>query len=78
MIIENGDEIKEFIFFTLKKKSLALFAKEEGLNYNYLSKSLNGQHTYTSIREAFDRLKIPYRLIPTAKTRKTNTRKVAA
>lgn len=67
MIIQNGEEIKEFIRFNLKKKSLTEFAREEGLNYDYLSKSLNGQHSYTSIREAFDRLNIPYRFVPTSK-----------
>ncbi|MCW7459571.1 hypothetical protein ND856_14040 [Leptospira bandrabouensis] len=75
MIIANGEECKEFIRFNLKKKTLSEFAREEGLNYDYLSKSLNGQHSYRSIRDAFDRLKIPYRLISTAKT---PTGKVAA
>lgn len=53
MIIINGDECKDFICITLKMKTLAKFAREAEVNYDYLSKSLNGQHSYTEIREAF-------------------------
>lgn len=47
MIIINGDECKDFICITLKMKTLAKFAREAEVNYDYLSKSLNGQHSYT-------------------------------
>ncbi|WP_442496433.1 hypothetical protein [Leptospira interrogans] len=62
MIIINGDECKDFICITLKMKTLAKFAREAEINYDYLSKSLNGQHSYTEIREAFKKWNVPYRM----------------
>ncbi len=63
MIIINGDECKDFICITLKMKTLAKFAREAEINYDYLSKSLNGQHSYTEIREAFKKWNVPYRMV---------------
>ncbi len=62
MIIINGDECKDFICITLKMKTLAKFAREAEVNYDYLSKSLNGQHSYTEFREAFKNWNVPYRM----------------
>ncbi|MFQ3857131.1 hypothetical protein ACLK29_00750 [Leptospira kirschneri] len=62
MIITNGDECKDFICITLKMKTLARFARVADINYDYLSKSLNGQHSYTEVREAFKKFNVPFRL----------------
>ncbi|RHX82224.1 hypothetical protein DLM76_06495 [Leptospira yasudae] len=62
MIIINGDECKDFICITLRMKTLAKFAREADVNYDYLSKSLNGQHSYTEIREAFKKWNVPYKM----------------
>ncbi|EKR65830.1 MULTISPECIES: hypothetical protein [Leptospira] len=62
MIITNGDECKDFICITLKMRTLAKFAREAGINYDYLSKSLNGQHSYTEVREAFKKFNVPFRM----------------
>lgn len=62
MIITNGDERKDFICIILKMKTLAKFAREAGINYDYLSKSLNGQHSYTEVREAFKKFGVPFRI----------------
>ncbi len=43
MIIINGNECKDFICITLEMKTLSKFAKEAEINYDRLSKSLNGQ-----------------------------------
>ncbi|AXR64530.1 hypothetical protein [Leptospira mayottensis] len=62
MIITNGDECKNFICITLKMKTLAKFAREADINYDYLSKSLNGQHSYTEVRDAFLKWNVPFRM----------------
>ncbi|EKQ40297.1 hypothetical protein LEP1GSC029_3162 [Leptospira interrogans str. 2002000626] len=43
-------------------KTLREFAKEAEINYDYLSKSLNGQHSYTEVRDAFNKFGVPYRM----------------
>ncbi|WP_100224539.1 hypothetical protein [Leptospira weilii] len=63
MIIINGNECKDFICITLEMKTLSKFAKEAEVNYDYLSKSLNGQQSYAEIREVFQKWNVPYRTI---------------
>ncbi|WP_061285942.1 hypothetical protein [Leptospira interrogans] len=62
MIITNGEECKDFICITLRMKTLAKFAREADINYDYLSKSLNGQHSYTEVREALKKFNVPFRM----------------
>ncbi|MDI7195911.1 hypothetical protein QMM61_04220 [Leptospira santarosai] len=62
MIIINGNECKDFICITLEMKTLSKFAKEAEINYDRLSKSLNGQGSYPEIRETFKKWNVPYRI----------------
>ncbi|MCL8268154.1 hypothetical protein M9Y82_16280 [Leptospira weilii] len=78
MIITNGDECKDFICITLKMKTLAKFARETGVNYDYLSKSLNGQHSYTEIREAFKKWNVPFRIGKPSRSGSKKKRRSAA
>ncbi|WP_078125728.1 hypothetical protein [Leptospira alexanderi] len=63
MIIINGNEYKDFICITLEMKTLSKFAKEAEVNYDHLSKSLNGQQSYAEIGEVFKKWNVPYRTI---------------
>ncbi|AOP32558.1 hypothetical protein A0128_00890 [Leptospira tipperaryensis] len=77
MIITNGDECKDFICITLRMKTLAKFAREAEVNYDYLSKSLNGQHSYTEIREAFKKWNVPFRMDRQPRSYKRKSRRAA-
>lgn len=77
MIITNGDECKDFICITLKMKTLAKFARVADINYDYLSKSLNGQHSYTEVREAFKKFGVPFRIGKPSRGKSKQGRNVA-
>ncbi|AVQ11367.1 Uncharacterized protein XB16_1035 [Leptospira santarosai] len=62
MIIINGNECKDFICITLEMKTLSKFAKEAEINYDRLSKSLNGQRSYPEINKIFQKWNIPYNI----------------
>ncbi|MDV6237842.1 hypothetical protein CH379_019625 [Leptospira ellisii] len=62
MIITNGEECKDFIRQTLQMRTLRKFAEEADINYDYLTKSLNGQHSYTEVRDAFLKYNVPFQM----------------
>ncbi|WP_017852003.1 hypothetical protein ACO1KB_19145 [Leptospira interrogans serovar Szwajizak] len=79
MIIENGEECKDYIRKTLNMKTLREFATEAEINYDYLSKSLNGQHSYTEVRDAFNKFGVPYQMRSRRnQNRKNNDRRFVA
>ncbi|EKO32724.1 hypothetical protein LEP1GSC163_0916 [Leptospira santarosai str. CBC379] len=77
MIITNGEECKDFIRITLRYKTLVSFARDADINYDYLSKSLNGQHSYTEVREALKKFGVPFRLGSSRHTPAKKRRRVA-
>ncbi|MDI7157184.1 hypothetical protein QMM53_11610 [Leptospira santarosai] len=64
MIITNGEECKYFIRHTLNMGTLRKFAEDADINYDYLTKSLNGQHSYTEVRDAFLKYNVPFQMNP--------------